>query len=53
MRERGLEFKVGLLILIVLIVLFKRTPVQDIPLGVPVGRLVAHKNGGAGNGNAD
>jgi flagellar M-ring protein FliF len=39
--------------LIVLVVLFKRTPVQEIPLGVPVGRLVAHKNGGNGNGNGN
>jgi flagellar M-ring protein FliF len=33
----------GLASLIVLVILFKRTPVQDIPLGVPVGRLVGSK----------
>jgi flagellar M-ring protein FliF len=33
----------GVLALIVLFVLFKRTPVQEIPIGVPVGRLVAGK----------
>jgi len=43
----------GLAALLVLIVLFKRTPVQEIPLGVPVGRLVAHKNGAGGNGGGD
>ncbi len=31
----------GLLALIVLFRLFQRTPVQDIPIGVPVGRLMA------------
>jgi flagellar M-ring protein FliF len=37
--------------LLVLVILFKRTPVQEIPLGVPVGRLVSNKM--AGNGNGD
>ena len=41
----------GLVALIVLIVLFKRTPVQEIPLGVPVGRLVAQKPGTSGSGD--
>jgi flagellar M-ring protein FliF len=40
----------GLLALLVLLRLFKRTPVQEIPLGVPVGRLVARGHG-HGNGN--
>ena len=40
---------VGLLSIFVLFRMFKRTPVQEIPLGVPVGRL-GHKNGN-GNGN--
>lgn len=37
----------GLIALAVLLRLFKRTPVQDIPIGVPVGRLMArnHTNG--------
>ena len=43
---------IGLLALFVLFRLFKRTPVQEIPLGVPVGRLVGRYNGnGNGNGN--
>ncbi|HUA68874.1 MAG TPA: flagellar basal-body MS-ring/collar protein FliF [Candidatus Saccharimonadales bacterium] len=37
--------------LFVLLRLFKRTPVQEIPLGVPVGRLIGGKTGGNGNGN--
>jgi flagellar biosynthesis/type III secretory pathway M-ring protein FliF/YscJ len=37
--------------LIALFVIFKRTPIQEIPLGVPVGRLVAHKGPAAGNGD--
>lgn len=42
----------GLLALVVLLRLFKRTPVQEIPIGVPVGRLVARSNGHSnGNGN--
>jgi len=36
----------GLAALAVLIVLFKRTPIQEIPLGVPVGRLVTAKGPG-------
>ena len=43
----------GIGALVVLVILFKRTPVQEIPLGVPVGRLVAHKAAGNGNANAD
>jgi flagellar M-ring protein FliF len=37
----------GLIALILLVLVFKRTPVQDIPVGVPVGRLVAQKTGGS------
>ncbi|HZL43000.1 MAG TPA: flagellar M-ring protein FliF C-terminal domain-containing protein, partial [Verrucomicrobiae bacterium] len=37
--------------LIVLVVIFKRTPIQEIPLGVPVGRLVGNKGSAAGNGD--
>lgn len=43
----------GLIAFVVLLRAFKQTPIQDIPLGVPVGRL-AGKNGtgtGTGNGN--
>jgi flagellar M-ring protein FliF len=40
----------GIAALLVLIQIFRRTPVQDIPIGVPVGRLVAKQNGN-GNGN--
>lgn len=40
----------GLIALVTLIMIFKRTPVQDIPLGVPVGRLT-HARNGNGNGN--
>jgi flagellar M-ring protein FliF len=40
----------GLAALIVLFTLFKRTPVQEIPLGIPVGRLVGRKPNGNGNG---
>lgn len=43
----------GLVALLVLLRLFKQTPVQNIPIGVPVGRLLAHHNGnGNGNGHA-
>jgi flagellar M-ring protein FliF len=38
----------GLAALVVLIILFKRTPVQEIPIGVPVGRLVNPKGNGQG-----
>jgi flagellar M-ring protein FliF len=42
----------GIVALVVLLRLFKQTPVQEIPIGVPVGRLVAKQNGnGNGNGN--
>lgn len=40
----------GVAALLVLIQIFRRTPVQEIPIGVPVGRLVAKQNGN-GNGN--
>ena len=40
----------GLIALVVLLRLFKKTPVQDIPIGIPVGRLMANGNGN-GNGN--
>jgi flagellar M-ring protein FliF len=42
----------GLIALMVLLRIFKRTPIQEIPIGIPVGRLMAHANGnGNGNGN--
>jgi len=42
----------GLVALLVLMRMFKRTPVQEIPLGVPVGQLTGYRNGnGNGNGN--
>jgi flagellar M-ring protein FliF len=40
----------GILALFILLRLFKRTPIQEIPLGVPVGRLIARNNG---NGHSD
>jgi flagellar M-ring protein FliF len=40
----------GLVALLILLRLFKQTPVQGIPIGVPVGRLLASHNGN-GNGN--
>ena len=43
----------GVLALIVLVILFKRTPVQEIPLGVPVGRLVGNKANPTGIGGGD
>jgi flagellar M-ring protein FliF len=36
---------------VILLRLLKRTPVQDIPLGVPVGRLMGHNGNGNGNGH--
>ncbi len=42
----------GLIALFVLIRIFKRTPVQEIPIGIPVGRLMAHANGN-GNGHSN
>jgi len=41
----------GLIALFVLFRAFKQTPVQDIPLGVPVGRLATKTANGNGNGN--
>jgi flagellar biosynthesis/type III secretory pathway M-ring protein FliF/YscJ len=42
----------GLLALLVLFRMLKKTPVQEIPLGIPVGRLVPRHNAiGNGNGN--
>ena len=41
----------GLLALVILLRLFKSTPVQEIPIGVPVGRLNG-KHGGKSNGHA-
>jgi flagellar M-ring protein FliF len=42
----------GIVALFILLRTFKRTPVQEIPIGVPVGRLMAKQNGnGNGNGN--
>jgi len=43
----------GLVALVVLLRLFKQTPVQEIPIGVPVGRLMAYKTNGNGNGNGN
>jgi flagellar M-ring protein FliF len=43
----------GLLAFIVLFTLFKKTPVQEIPIGVPVGRLVGHRGNGNGNGHSN
>ncbi|MBC8095350.1 MAG: flagellar M-ring protein FliF [Akkermansiaceae bacterium] len=43
----------GVLALIVLAVIFKRTPVQEIPIGVPVGRIVGAKANGNGNGHGN
>jgi flagellar M-ring protein FliF len=40
----------GMVALLILLRLFKQTPVQGIPIGVPVGRLLANHNGN-GNGN--
>jgi flagellar M-ring protein FliF len=40
----------GFVALVVLLRIFKRTPVQEIPLGVPIGKLMGHQNGN-GNGN--
>ncbi len=40
----------GLLAFVVLFMLFKKTPVQEIPIGVPVGRIVGHRANGNGNG---
>ena len=41
----------GLLALVMLLRMFKSTPVQEIPIGVPVGRLNG-KHGGKANGNS-
>ncbi len=46
----------GVAALFVLLRMFKKTPVQEIPIGVPVGRLMAKQNGngnGHGNGNGN
>ena len=41
----------AVVVFVILLRLLSRTPVQDIPLGVPVGRLMAHNGNGNGNGN--
>ena len=43
----------GLIALVVLLRIFKRTPVQDIPIGIPVGRLMAANGNGHSNGNGN
>jgi flagellar M-ring protein FliF len=44
----------ALIALLILMRLFKKTPVQEIQIGVPVGRLMgAHKNGGNGHSSAE
>ena len=44
----------GVVALLLLFRTFKRTPIQDIPIGIPVGRLIANGNGnGHGNGNGN
>ncbi|HEX4343119.1 MAG TPA: flagellar M-ring protein FliF C-terminal domain-containing protein, partial [Verrucomicrobiae bacterium] len=43
----------GLAVLFFLVTLFKRTPVQDIPIGVPVGRLMRMNGNGNGNGHTN
>jgi flagellar M-ring protein FliF len=44
----------GLLMMVVLLRLFQRTPVQEIPIGVPVGRLMGgYKTNGNGHGNGN
>lgn len=50
---RNLAFPaLGLVAFVMLLRLLKRTPVQEIPLGVPVSRLIPRYNGnGNGNGN--
>jgi flagellar M-ring protein FliF len=42
----------GVVALLILLRLFKRTPIQEIPLGVPVGRLLASQRGAGGNGRS-
>ncbi len=39
--------------LLLLLRIFKRTPVQEIPLGVPVGRILGNGNASNGNGNGN
>jgi len=51
LARNGAYPALGVLALIILIVLFKRTPVQEIPIGVPVGRIGNGKANGNGNGN--
>jgi flagellar M-ring protein FliF len=43
----------GLIALVILLRIFKRTPVQDIPIGIPVGRLMAANGNGHSNGNGN
>jgi len=47
---RNLTYPVlGVVMLLLLLRLFKRTPVQEIPIGIPVGRLLGHKANGNGH----
>jgi flagellar M-ring protein FliF len=42
----------GLVAFLILLRTFKKTPVQDIPIGIPVGRLTAKNGNGNGNGHS-
>lgn len=53
LARNGIYPALGLGALVVLLMLFKKTPVQEIPIGVPVGRIVGHRTNGNGNGNGN
>jgi len=43
----------GVVALVILLRIFKRTPIQDIPIGVPVGKLMAANGNGNGHSNGN
>ena len=53
LARKALYPALGLVALLVLLRAFKKTPVQEIPLGIPVGRLALEGRNGRGNGNGN
>jgi flagellar M-ring protein FliF len=50
--RKSLYPALGLVAFMILLRMFKQTPVQEIPLGVPVGRLALKNGNGNGNGHS-
>ncbi len=53
LARKSLYPGLGLVALFILLRAFKQTPVQEIPLGIPVGRLALKNGNGNGNGHGN